>query len=226
VPPSKAALVAPAVELGFGFHHAEPGYLMLTQWLPKDEASPLPPNASTQVGVGAFVLNAEGKILLVQEKFGPLKGKGVWKIPTGLADAGEDVADACVRECREETGIEAVFESVVAFRHAHGFMAGKSDVFFVCILRAKSSKITIQPAEIEAAKWGGIEEFLDQAPYPRDTPIWSRLYSLARDVAEGKAMPLLAESHELVYRPGSNMMYCNTPCVAQPVPAKEVVHQV
>ena len=210
---------------------------MLTQWLPANEKSPLPPNASTQVGVGAFVLNDEGKILLVQEAWGGLKGKGVWKIPTGLAEAGEDLAEACVRECLEETGVEAEFESIVAFRHAHGFMAGKSDLFFVCILRAKTSEITVQAAEIADAKWGEIEarsvscdtahdvlpdiialisfvswqEFLEQAPYPRDTPIWARLYGLARDVAEGKAKPLLIERHELVTRPGSNYLYASAP---------------
>lgn len=35
---------------GFDFHHAEPGYVMLTQWLPTDEPCMLPPNASHQVG--------------------------------------------------------------------------------------------------------------------------------------------------------------------------------
>ena len=126
---------------------------------------------------------------------------------------------------------------IVAFRHAHGFMAGKSDLFFVCILRAKTSEITVQAAEIADAKWGEIEarsvscdtahdvlpdiialisflswqEFLEQAPYPRDTPIWARLYGLARDVAEGKAKPLLIERHELVTRPGSNYLYASAP---------------
>jgi len=68
-------------------------------------------------------------------------------------------------------------------------MAGKSDLFFVCILRVRNSqsqKIVVQPAEIEAAKWGKIDEFLEQAPYPRDSPIWSRIYQLASEAA-GKA---------------------------------------
>ncbi len=49
VPLSRAALVGPAVSLGFAFHHAEPSYVMLTQWLPTHEPSTLPPNASHQV---------------------------------------------------------------------------------------------------------------------------------------------------------------------------------
>jgi ADP-ribose pyrophosphatase YjhB (NUDIX family) len=32
----------------------------------------------------------EGKILAVHEKNGPLRGTGIWKMPTGLSDAGED----------------------------------------------------------------------------------------------------------------------------------------
>lgn len=37
-----------------------------------------------QVGIGAFVLNERREVLVVQEKLGPLRGTGVWKMPTGL----------------------------------------------------------------------------------------------------------------------------------------------
>lgn len=92
VPLAKAALVGAAAEAGgFIFHHAEPDYVMMTRWLPADDGVPstLPPNASHQVGVGAFVINERNEVLVVQEANGPLKGKGVWKMPTGLVHQGE-----------------------------------------------------------------------------------------------------------------------------------------
>ena len=54
--------------------------------------------------MGAFVVNEKGEMLVVQEAIGPLKGKDIWKIPTGLMDPGEDLHDAAARECLEETG--------------------------------------------------------------------------------------------------------------------------
>lgn len=62
---------------------APQSYLMLTRWLP-DSENKLPPNASHQVGVGAVVINARREVLVVQERHGPLRGKDVWKMPTGL----------------------------------------------------------------------------------------------------------------------------------------------
>ena len=47
-----------------------------------------------QVGVGCFVLNERQEVLVVQEANGPLRGKGVWKLVTGLVDAGEDIVQA------------------------------------------------------------------------------------------------------------------------------------
>ena len=61
---------------------------MMTKWLPTNRPDTLPPNASHQVGVGAIVVNSEGRVLVVQEANGPLKGQGVWKMPTGLVHAG------------------------------------------------------------------------------------------------------------------------------------------
>ena len=69
---------------GFRYHHAEPEYVMLTKWLPKDEPNSLPANASHRVSVGAFVINHKKEVLVVQEKNGMLRGKGVWKFPTGM----------------------------------------------------------------------------------------------------------------------------------------------
>ena len=42
------------------------------------------------------MLNGEGKLLLVQEKVGPAAKLNMWKIPTGLVNAGEDIPDAAV----------------------------------------------------------------------------------------------------------------------------------
>ncbi|KAK9092510.1 hypothetical protein Syun_027421 [Stephania yunnanensis] len=41
---------------GFNFHHAEPGYVMLTYWIP-DEPSKLPDGPSHQIGIGGLVMN-------------------------------------------------------------------------------------------------------------------------------------------------------------------------
>jgi ADP-ribose pyrophosphatase YjhB (NUDIX family) len=140
LPAALAPLVGPAVGAhGFGYHHAEPAYVMLTRWLPADDGveSGLPPNASHQVGVGALVVDARrGLVLAVQERTGPLRGKNVWKLPTGLVHAGEDLHTAAEREVEEETGVRARFAGVLAVRQAHGFAFGKSDLFFLCALVA------------------------------------------------------------------------------------------
>lgn len=83
VPLHLTEFVPLAVRRGFQPHHAESSYIMLTLWLPKHEASTLPPNASHQVGVGAFLVGPQGHVLLVQEKRGPAARPNYWKIPTG-----------------------------------------------------------------------------------------------------------------------------------------------
>lgn len=154
LPPALASHVSPAIsQHGFGYHHAEPGYVMLTRWLPLDEGveSGLPPNASHQVGVGALVVDARrGLVLAVQERTGPLKGKNVWKLPTGLVHAGEDLHTAAEREVEEETGVKARFAGVLAVRQAHGFAFGKSDLFFLCALVADDDG-SVEGGEVAAA---------------------------------------------------------------------------
>ena len=139
IPLQKSHFIAFAVEIGFVFHHAEKEYLMLNHWLSTEE-NRMPPNASHQVGVGSVVIceqDGKKKLLLVQEKSGPLRGSGIWKLPTGLVEQGEDIATAAEREVLEETGVAARFIGVLCFRHAHDALFGKSDLFFLCLLQPK-----------------------------------------------------------------------------------------
>ncbi|KAH7684091.1 Mn(2+)-dependent ADP-ribose/CDP-alcohol diphosphatase protein [Dioscorea alata] len=143
-------LVQPAVQEGFCYHHAEPTYLMLVYWIPASENT-LPINATHRVGIGAFVMNEKREVLVVQEKCGILRGSGIWKFPTGVLEQGEDIFAGAIREVKEETGIDTDFLEVLAFRQNHGAFFGKSDLFFVCMLRPRSSEIHKQESEIEAA---------------------------------------------------------------------------
>lgn len=179
VPIGMSELIQPSVVAGFEFHHAEPDYVMLTKWLP-DTENKLPPSASHQVGVGAFVYDKESnKVLLVKEKSGPLRGKDVWKLPTGLVLQGEDITEAAVREVEEETGVKAKFGAVLAMRQAHGFAFGKSDLFFLLALNpeaenAASLPLLPQEDEIADATWMPLEDYIN-IPFTTSRPLLAKL---------------------------------------------------
>ncbi|CAD7704096.1 unnamed protein product [Ostreobium quekettii] len=183
IPIEKASFIGPAVDtFNFKFHHAEEDFVMCLKWLPKEPGN-IPPNASHQVGVGAFVMNDRGQVLAVQEKNGPLKGMGVWKMPTGVVNAGEDIGEGAEREVMEETGICASFDSVLCIRQAHGVAFGKSDMFFVCGMKAHPGQETFMPqaSEIEAVQWMDLDEitrqeFVQGRPVIRETFEACRLY--------------------------------------------------
>jgi 8-oxo-dGTP diphosphatase len=58
-------------------------------------------------GVGAAVLleDSEGRVLLVKRGNGATK-PGLWCVPCGFVDYGEEVRAAAAREVREETGLD------------------------------------------------------------------------------------------------------------------------
>ncbi|XVE96679.1 hypothetical protein REPUB_Repub02eG0243200 [Reevesia pubescens] len=154
-------LVETAVKEGFRYHHAEPSYLMLVFWIP-ETPNTIPANATHRVGVGAIILNDKREVLVVQEKSGHFRGTGIWKIPTGVVDEGEDIFMAAIREVKEETGIDAEFVEVLGFRQSHKTFFEKSDLFFICMLRPLSFDIQKQELEIEAAQWMPFEEYAAQ----------------------------------------------------------------
>lgn len=171
-----AHLVDPAVMCGFDFHHASPGYVMLTKWL-ADGPSSLPLYPHHQVGVAGLVLDSTGKrMLCIQEKSGPTANMGdFWKLPGGLVDPKEDLCDAAVREVREETGLDTVFECIASIREMQGGPFGCADLYVVCVLRLADkyggdgpSPVPVpQEKEIAAAAWRDAEDILASKYYAR-----------------------------------------------------------
>jgi ADP-ribose pyrophosphatase YjhB (NUDIX family) len=64
-----------------------------------------PPQAEPEVVVGAVVLDARGRVLLVRRGRPP--GAGSWSLPGGHVEPGESLDAAIVREVLEETAVPA-----------------------------------------------------------------------------------------------------------------------
>ena len=68
--------------------------------------------ARPELCVGAIALH-DGNLLLIRRGHGPAAGE--WSLPGGRLEAGELVAEAVVRELREETGLEGVCGELVGW---------------------------------------------------------------------------------------------------------------
>ena len=59
----------------------------------------------------AVLVQSDGRVLLVRRVNQPFRG--LWTLPAGFVDAGEDPAEAARRECLEETGLTVRVTHVV-----------------------------------------------------------------------------------------------------------------
>lgn len=70
------------------------------------------------VGAGAVVLDDASRLLVVQR--GQPPGQGLWTLPGGRVERGERLADAAVREVREETGLVVEVAGVLGVHEVIG----------------------------------------------------------------------------------------------------------
>jgi 8-oxo-dGTP diphosphatase len=108
--------------------------------------------ADPKVAVGVFV-ERNGEILLVQRSFNP--HQGMWSLPAGFVNAGEDPADAARRECLEETGLNVRVGDILDI-YAKNEHAGGAD--FIIIYRA----------EVLNGNLAAADDADDAAFFPRD----------------------------------------------------------
>lgn len=65
------------------------------------------------VGVGAIVLNAQGRLFLARRGPKAKNEQGLWEFPGGSVEFGETLAEALRREMYEEYGIEVSVDELV-----------------------------------------------------------------------------------------------------------------
>jgi 8-oxo-dGTP pyrophosphatase MutT (NUDIX family) len=158
VPIGKSQLIPVAVEQGFAFHHSGRDYLMLTYQLA--EGAFVPPYASHYIGAGGVVLNEARELLVVWERAHRSHRRRYYKLPGGALHQGEHLVDGVIREVQEETGVLTRFESLVCFRHWHGYRFKKSDIYFICRLSPLTHEIVAQEEEIAECLWMPVKEYL------------------------------------------------------------------
>jgi len=237
VPTEKSSVVPILTQEGFEFQYAKKGLLVMTKWLPEDSESRLPHGPTHQVGIGAIITHPlTGKMLVVQEKSGPAAAIKLWKMPTGLTDPGEDVVDAAIREAKEETGLDCVFDKIICMRQAHGGIYNQSDMFFVCLLKLDpkyekmGNEIELKPQEeeIKDIGWMDFTDFTNQNRW-QGSPLYEEMHKTIQEAIEvsrensngaeqehgehdsKEKMPsshgMVAKSLEIGWRPGTQTIY-------------------
>jgi ADP-ribose pyrophosphatase YjhB (NUDIX family) len=97
----------------------------------------------------AVLVEQDGRVLLVRRANEPFRG--LWTLPAGFVDAGEDPAQAASRECLEETGltvrITRVLDVIAGREHQRG-------ADFIIVYSADVLSGDLVPADdADAAEW-------------------------------------------------------------------------
>lgn len=109
------------------------------------------------------VIEYQGGIVLLRRAIEP--DQGIWHLPIGHVEFGEDPAAAAVREAREETGLELADLHFLGYEHSPSY--GDRRMFYLVFLFAaracggtlavdateNSAICMLPPAEVPELKW-------------------------------------------------------------------------
>ncbi len=101
----------------------------------------------------AVVVVENQRILLVQRRFPPFAG--LWALPAGFVDAGEEPALAAERECAEETGVQVCVERLIDVVTGRTHPRGAD---LVLVYQAQRTGGQLQAADdAQAAAWFSLD---------------------------------------------------------------------
>lgn len=104
--------------------------------------------------IAGCVIEKDGKYLLVQEKLA--KVYGLWNLPAGRVDFGENFEQAAVREAKEETGYDVeIIKKIDIFQDTVN--EGVKHTFYTKII---GGELKFPKDELLDAKWFSYEDIL------------------------------------------------------------------
>jgi 8-oxo-dGTP diphosphatase len=111
------------------------------------------------VGVGACIMNDEGKILIALRGKEAKNERGKWEIPGGSVDFGETFEQAIKREVMEELGVEIqvgelinIWDHIIPQEHQHWVSPT-----YICRI-IKGEPVINEPHKCDQIGWFALEE--------------------------------------------------------------------
>ncbi len=163
--PEQSSLYQPLIESGFSWHQANREVAVLTKCLAehRPDNCNYPRYRPIMVGVTAVVFNKTlDKVLLVQEQFGPAKGK--WKPPTGTVEyeTGENPLQGVVRELEEETGVKLA-QAEARLTSCYYANNGIPDHNYTYVFQISDEvPLNAQEGEISKVAWQSVATYLNE----------------------------------------------------------------
>ena len=108
--------------------------------------------------VTLFILDPSRRLALIRK---PQFGPGIWRPPGGGIHPGEAFENGAVREALEETGLRVELRGYLVRTQAVFRNRGRELPWQTHVVLAETADTVIEagdPAEIEAARWGTLEE--------------------------------------------------------------------
>lgn len=121
-----------------------------------------------KVAVVALILRQD-QVLLVQRANDPLKG--LWTLPGGFVDAGEDPQAAAVREVREETALDTAIERLLDVFHTPDD-GGLADIVIAYAARVRAGQLQAGD-DAEHAAWFGRDRLPELAFMPTQRIVYA-----------------------------------------------------
>lgn len=107
----------------------------------------------------AWIINSKGQLLIQQRSVYCDLLPGMWGLTTGRVLSGEDSAEGCIRELKEELGLTVLPENI---RFLTRILRGELiwDLYLVHC-EAELSELKLQTEEVKQASWVSPEKFLE-----------------------------------------------------------------
>jgi ADP-ribose pyrophosphatase YjhB (NUDIX family) len=113
------------------------------------------------IGVGGIVFNDHNQVLLILRNQPP--AQGLWSVPGGKQEANESLVEACVREVKEETGLDVQVKTIVAVveRRIEGFHYVIVD--FLTELKSQDYVKPVASSDVSEVQWIDLANLADYA---------------------------------------------------------------
>ena len=133
----------------------------------------LPPATASMTLLAAAVIvhdRATDRLVLLQRGPNAKFARGSWDLPVGKCDPGESVAEAAVRELREETGLSVDVDDLSLAHVVHGALGAESPNGYLTVVfatrRWSGELVNAEPAKHAQVRWVPFDEVPTDAVAP------------------------------------------------------------